>query len=362
MKRRMPPPGGARRGRERRLPVAQPRRGRKRLLGLLGLAAVGVGVAWMARRSRDERELGGGAAPGDEPAAAPPAEPDEPGRWVAGRAGRLWVRTAGDAGPAILLLHALGGSGAQWGPQLASLGDRFRVAAPDLRGHGRSASASDDGARSDEATAGGNGSEMAATSAASLDYSLESHAADALAVADALGFDRFVVVGHSLGAAIAAEVAASAPSRVFALVLVDPSADASGEPAEAIEEGIASVAADTRAEFGYHYREFLHGARRDTQKRVLADLAATPEAVLLGSYAAMMRYPFRQRLAAWRGPRLCLAGSLNDTPGSLPRLVPDLPTEWLAPASHWLQLDRPEETSHLIAELAAQAAGGGKAR
>ena len=305
------------------------------MLGLFAVAAVGAGVAWMARRRDGEpADL---PPPGGDPladASAPSAEDEAAGRWVDGPGGRLWVRTAGDGGPALLLLHALGGTGAHWAPQLAALAANCRVAAPDLRGHGRSAAAADAG------------------------YTIADYAADALAVADALGFDRFAIAGHSLGAAVAVEVGAAYPQRTLALALVDPGADASGEPAAAVEEGIASVGADPRAEFTYHYREFLHGARRDTARRVLADLAATADAVLLESYGAMMRYPLRQRLAVYGGARVCLAGPLNDVAGSLPTLLPDLPTEWLAPTSHWLQLDRPEETSYLLGELARRVLGG----
>lgn len=42
-----------------------------------------------------------------------------------------------------------------------------------------------------------------------------------LAIADALGWDRFVLLGHSMGAAIASLVAAIAPQRVQALVSIE---------------------------------------------------------------------------------------------------------------------------------------------
>ena len=93
-----------------------------------------------------------------------------------------------------------------------------------------------------------------------------------------------------------------------------------------------------------------------TARRVLADLAATAVEALQQGYADAMRYPARARLAAYAGPVLCLAGSLNDVPGSLTRTVPGLAVEWLAPSSHWLMLDRPEQTSGLLAELVRSAA------
>jgi (E)-2-((N-methylformamido)methylene)succinate hydrolase len=312
-------------------PVTPMRRRRRRggkALGVLGLAAAGVGVVLLARR---EGQRTAARAAADTPAATPPRDaPEVPGREIAGPAGTLFVRTAGESGPPLLLLHALGGNGAHWQPQLAALAGSARMAAPDLRGHGRSAAAADG-------------------------PSIADYAADALAVADALGFARFAVAGHSMGALVAIEVAAAHPGRVLALALVDPGGDTSADPA--LEAAIAGVAEDARGELTFHYRDFLHGARPSTARRVLADLAATDERVLAASFAAAMRYPARQRLLAYRGPKLCLASPLNDTPQSLPRQVPELAVEWLAPASHWLALDRPEQTSYLLGQLLAAAAG-----
>jgi 3-oxoadipate enol-lactonase len=39
----------------------------------------------------------------------------------------------------VVLVHAFGSSGRAWAPQVAGLGDRYRVIAPDLPGHGGAA-------------------------------------------------------------------------------------------------------------------------------------------------------------------------------------------------------------------------------
>src|SRR5512145_1959622 len=39
----------------------------------------------------------------------------------------------------VVLVHAFGSSGRAWAPQVAGLGDRYRVVAPDLPGHGGAA-------------------------------------------------------------------------------------------------------------------------------------------------------------------------------------------------------------------------------
>ncbi|HEX5402513.1 MAG TPA: alpha/beta hydrolase [Pseudonocardiaceae bacterium] len=59
-------------------------------------------------------------------------------------------------------------------------------------------------------------------------FDIERHVADAVAVLDALGVERTVVLGHSWGAHLALQLALAEPERVTAVVAVDglgPSAD-----------------------------------------------------------------------------------------------------------------------------------------
>jgi N-formylmaleamate deformylase len=55
-----------------------------------------------------------------------------------------------------------------------------------------------------------------------LDYSLDAQADDVVALAAALGLERFALVGHSMGARIAARAALRAPRGLESVVLVDP--------------------------------------------------------------------------------------------------------------------------------------------
>ncbi len=99
----------------------------------------------------------------------------------------------------LVFLHGLGGSLGTWQVVLGDLADRYRVCALDLPGHG----GSDKG------------------DPASVDYTAAGLAAaigDALA---ALGIGRAIVVGHSLGAAVALKLAAVRPEAVGGLVLVN---------------------------------------------------------------------------------------------------------------------------------------------
>jgi pimeloyl-ACP methyl ester carboxylesterase len=106
---------------------------------------------------------------------------------------------AGSGGAPLLLLHGFTGAKEDFGDWIDRLAaEGWHAVAPDLRGHG----ASSKPAREDA-------------------YSLEVMAADAFALADALGWDRFVLLGHSMGGMVAQVMALKAPERLRGLVLMD---------------------------------------------------------------------------------------------------------------------------------------------
>jgi pimeloyl-ACP methyl ester carboxylesterase len=107
-----------------------------------------------------------------------------------------YVDTGGEGIP-ILLCSGIGGSLELWSGQLEALGDGLRLIAWDYPGHGLS----DAGDRT---------------------YDPDSYAAFALNFMDVLGLTRVVVVGNSLGGAIALRMAGLAPDRVAGMVLASP--------------------------------------------------------------------------------------------------------------------------------------------
>jgi len=111
---------------------------------------------------------------------------------------RLHTYEWGDpAAPPVVCLHGVTGHGERY-RRLAERrwAQRFRVLAPDLRGHGRS------------------GWEPP--------WDCATHVADLVETADALGLERADWVGHSFGGRLALELAAAHPERVRRLVLLDP--------------------------------------------------------------------------------------------------------------------------------------------
>jgi len=54
------------------------------------------------------------------------------------------------------------------------------------------------------------------------EFTVEEAAADAIALADELGWDRFSVIGHSMGGKVAHQVLLQGPDRVRALIGLNP--------------------------------------------------------------------------------------------------------------------------------------------
>jgi 3-oxoadipate enol-lactonase len=112
---------------------------------------------------------------------------------------RLYYRLEGlDDKPVLVFAHSLGVDHGQWDPQVADLLPHFRVLRYDLRGHG--------------------GSDVPTG-----DYSIERLGRDALALADALGVERFAFCGLSIGGMIAQWVGANAGDRLTRLILANTS-------------------------------------------------------------------------------------------------------------------------------------------
>ena len=111
--------------------------------------------------------------------------------------GRLAALRNDGRGPRVLALHGWLDNAASFVPMAPYLRG-FDLVALDLPGHGRSAHLP-----------------------AGAEYSFSVAIAAVLDAADALGWDRFHLLGHSMGAGIASMVAAACPERIERLVAIE---------------------------------------------------------------------------------------------------------------------------------------------
>ena len=111
----------------------------------------------------------------------------------------LAIAESGAGQRPLMLVHGFTGAKEDFTPWLDPLAAAgWHAVAPDVRGHGSSSKP-----------------------AMESDYSFELMSGDVLRIADALGWDRFVLLGHSMGGMVVQFLALAVPSRLDGLVLMD---------------------------------------------------------------------------------------------------------------------------------------------
>jgi 3-oxoadipate enol-lactonase len=110
----------------------------------------------------------------------------------------IYFERHGDAGEPLVLVHGYTGDITDWRHQIPEFGPTHRVLMMDLRGHGRSQAPTDRSA-----------------------YTVDRMSRDVEAVIAEVGFERFHLVGHSMGGAIAQEIALRSAPRLLSLTLHD---------------------------------------------------------------------------------------------------------------------------------------------
>lgn len=118
-------------------------------------------------------------------------------RFVEAQGLRLHLLRAGQGTP-LVLLHGWPEWSHAWRPVMARLAERHNCIAPDFRGFGRSQNSAQGPAE---------------------DATPDQLASDTLALADALGIERFGLVAHDVGSFVAQTIARRVPERLSGLFL-----------------------------------------------------------------------------------------------------------------------------------------------
>jgi pimeloyl-ACP methyl ester carboxylesterase len=244
-------------------------------------------------------------------------------RRVAGPEGKLAVDDGG-SGDAVVFVHSMAGNTRHWSGQLEPFRKSRRAVALDLRGHGKS-----------EAPRNG-------------EYSIEAQAEDVSAVADALGLERFSLVGHSMGAGVALAYAGAHPERVTHLLLADPIGDGTQTPEAEVRPFLEALGSPAYAEIIEGYWSSIAGSDGAVLDRLLRDLRETPRETMVRGLHAVMAFDPKPALARFRGPTLAVITPANDFPYSMHRLGTGLPHRVITGTGHWLQLERPEEFNRIL--------------
>ncbi len=166
--------------------------------------------------------------------------------------------------PALVFVHGWSCDRTYWKGQLEPLGQRYRVVAIDLAGHGES------------------GTNRQA-------WTIAAFGADVAAVVEKLGLERVILVGHSMGGDVIVEAARRLRGRVAGLVWVDVYRKLDAPPtAERIEAFVAPF----RADFTERTRAFVRSmfpatADKSLVEWIAADMSSAPKEIALAAMVSV---------------------------------------------------------------------------
>lgn len=229
--------------------------------------------------------------------------------------------------PVLMLIHGAGGSRLSWPPALRRMSG-MAVYTLDLPGHGRSS--------------------------APPCESVEAYAAAVLHFMEERQLPPAILVGHSMGSAIALTLALRAPQRVAALVLIGSGARLRVHPSllqSTASENSLPQAIQTLLEWAFS-PETPAGLKALAARH----MGQTPASTFHADFLACDRFDLREHLHLIPHPTLLLCGSED-------RMTPPRFSEFLAErlpharlqlfpgAGHMLPLERPQQVAQALQEF-----------
>jgi pimeloyl-ACP methyl ester carboxylesterase len=225
----------------------------------------------------------------------------------------------------ILLIHGAGGSHLHWPPEIRRL-NGFKVVALDLPGHGKSEN---------------------------IGRQTISDYVDAVQeFMDAINLPAAVIVGHSMGSAIALQLALDAPDRVLALVMMGGGSRLRVNPS--ILENAANPA--TFSLVVKTINEWVFSPNTDPRLRELASQRMEKETrptVLHGDFLACNDFNASERLVDVNQPTMILCGTEDKmTPLkyslALHEQIKNSELVEIEGAGHMVMLEKPREVARAL--------------
>ncbi|HEY8766272.1 MAG TPA: alpha/beta fold hydrolase [Dehalococcoidia bacterium] len=243
----------------------------------------------------------------------------------------IYFERHGEAGEPLVLIHGYTGDISDWRFQIEAFAQTNRVLVLDNRGHGRSEAPKD-----------------------RASYTIEQMAFDAEALAIEVGFERYHLAGHSMGGAIAQEIALASPGRLLSLTLEDTAYSFDLSRNEMItklaairrkiaeQQGMAAVAAiPSPFPLPPHMPKEREGETRERMERMSVD-------GYIGAQEGLNAWPGTvDRLASIVAPTLVVYGEFDfflliQAAKRMAKLIPGAVLESIPEAGHSPQYERPE--------------------
>jgi pimeloyl-ACP methyl ester carboxylesterase len=237
----------------------------------------------------------------------------------------------GGGEPLLLFVHGWTCRRTYWLPQLEYFSAAHAVAAPDLPGHGDSGC----GDRSR--------------------WGVESFALDVAACVDTLQAEKVVLIGHSMGGAVALEAARRLCATVAAVVLVDTFViDYGGLPPEVVQAIAHNFEADFPAAMAALVGQTATAATSPALKdQLIREMSAADPAWALPAWRDLLSWSPAAAFAELRVPIHAINGAL--IPDSARERCAPFVTETIIPgAGHFLQMEDPSSFNLVLENVLAR--------
>jgi pimeloyl-ACP methyl ester carboxylesterase len=234
----------------------------------------------------------------------------------------------GRGDPAVILIHGWAADANYWSGQIEALAARYTVAAVNLAGHGASGSNR-------------------------TDWSIQNYAQDVAAVARDVPNSQLVLVGHSMGAAVALAATPLIGPRVIGVVTVEALRSV-GEPPLSdaqIERRLAPFSADFIGETRRLVTEslFPRDANATLVKKVAYDMSLEPPRVAIASMRSLLSFDLAALLPTIHVPVYAINSDLAPTDAArIRRVLPGFTLDVLRHSSHFPMLEAPARFNPLL--------------
>jgi pimeloyl-ACP methyl ester carboxylesterase len=240
---------------------------------------------------------------------------------------RIHYEEAGSGGPPLLFVHGWCCDHGYFQPQFDHFAGAHRVVAIDQRGFG-------------------------ASDRPEHEYSIEGFADDVGWLCGQLGLERPVIVGHSLGGAVALATAARFPELPSGIVLCDPGILFPAPALEGLRGFVDALASDGYLESARGMIStalFIEGDDPERKRRIVDAMSATPQHVMHSAFKNLIAFDSEAAAKACSVPALMIDAEppIADTEHTRAAWPSVLRRQTLG-AGHFHQLEVPDQVNALI--------------
>ena len=241
----------------------------------------------------------------------------------------------GSGTPALVFVHGWCCDKSYWDAQVAHFSKKHKVVAIDLAGHGES----------------GLGRKV---------WTMAAFGEDVVAVADKLGLDRMVLIGHSMGGAVILEAARRMPERVIGLVGADTFNNVEVNfTQDQVDEWFAPFRADFATATANLVRTmFTPASDSALVEKIAADMSAAPAEVGLGAFEESLDFhnnEITQALREVKAPVRCINSEKYPTNVEAGRRhASSFEAVFMSNVGHFVMIEDPETFNRLLEEAVAE--------